>query len=255
VEDNLGDWRIDAVVTLASHLTSAYPGGPSFTPGDHAYICCGGQVNNRGIVNFIAPSPVALALNTSWNAALSAERLKEQIAWQSTPSPDGLVPSVTQEALTTLYDFFEQAMISVFFAYQSLEAFANDKIVGSGGGKIEIQRRDKNLSFDRREAERSLSTAEKLGDVVPKIIGIESPKGIAVWQRFRELEQARDEVVHLKNQTLVSSGTKNESRVLFQLLETDNRIWPQNALKLLLVYFVDGYSPRWAKALQSKIRI
>ncbi len=103
--------------------------------------------------------------------------------------------------------------------------------------------------------ERTLSTAEKLGDVVPKIIGIESPKGVAVWQRFRELEKIRDEVVHLKNQTLVSSETENESRVLFQLLETDNRIWPQNALKLLLTYFISDQLPRWVKALQSRISI
>ena len=254
MEDNLRDWRIDAVLTLASHLTSAYPGGPSFTPGDNAYLCCGGRVNNLGMVNFIAPSPVALAINISWNAALSAEKLKKQIVWQSTPSPDGPIPSVSQEALTTLYDFFEQAMISVFFAYQSLEAFANDKIVGSGKSKIEIQRKDKNLSLDRREAERTLSTAEKLGYVVPKIIGIESPKGVAVWQRFRELEKIRDEVVRLKNQTLVSSETENESRVLFQLLETDNRIWPQNALKLLLTYYSDQL-PRWIKALQSRLSI
>lgn len=247
------DWRVGAVTRLAEDLQPTQPGGAIAKAGSRLFLSCLGDGGQFGRVGFIAPSPVALAMNLSLSASRTGEALKPTFKLKDSPSPEGLVKTVELQSSTALYDYFEYAMVSVFFAYQALESFSNDEIFRKASEPIEIKIRKKTETLTRREAERKLSTSEKLGTLLPNILNIPTMKGKALWEKFRELEEVRDNVAHLKNQTVhdASRNTENE-KVLFTLLANDLARWPRIAM-YILEYFIRGSQPDWFKELQKHV--
>lgn len=245
------DWRTAVLARFASPLPAAYPGGPSFGTGSLAILTCLGEAGPLGIVSFLAPSPVALAMNIAHSAAKQAEELKQAFVYADTPSPTGPAKRIT--VTNSLFDYFEKAMVTVFFSYQAIEAFCNEEIFRSSPNAIEVKIKKKKEALDRREAEKRLSTSEKLGQVLPKILSIPTMKGKAVWQRFRDLESVRDEVVHLKNQTVVDNDPSKEvERILFRLIAEDTRSWPKITMEVL-DYFVREPIPEWYEYLKNRV--
>lgn len=143
-------------------------------------------------------------------------------------------------------------MVAVFFAYQALEAFCNDEIFRKAPEHINIKIKI-NETLTRREAERKLSTREKLGTSLPAILGVPAIKGTAQWQSYCELESVRNDVVHLKNQTVrsVSGGAESE-KVLFTLLSNDLVRWPRSA-RDILSYFVLEPEPDWFAEIKHRV--
>jgi hypothetical protein len=107
-------------------------------------------------------------------------------------------------------------------------------------------------TFSPREAERKLSTLEKIGTVLPDIFKVPSPKGKAVWQRFRDLQKVRNAVVHLKNQIIMSSETPDERYVLFHMLDSQIFQYPESAYSIIEYFFQSRELPHWAKLFRQK---
>lgn len=244
------DWRTSVFATLAKALPAAYPGGPSHEAGSRLLLTCLGDAGTLGKLAFVAPSPAALSLSLAHKAALDASPLMEKLKFTEAVSPEGLIRHVSIESASTLFDFFELSMVSVFFSYQALEAFCNDEIFRKAPEPIELNLKKGVNKFTRREAERQLSTADKLGTLLPKILSMPTPKGKTIWEGFRQLEDARDNVVHLKNQT-VNDPNNNSEKVLFTLLAKQPLYWPKVANDLLS-YFISEPVPNWYKELKSR---
>ena len=130
------DWRIAAAAPLAVALPAAYPGGPSFEAGSRLLLSCSGAAGPLGVVSFVAPSPVALAMNIAHSAAQQAEALKRSFKYMEAQSPIGPVRHIT--STTELFDYFERSMVTVFFSYQAIEAFCNEEILRISPAAIEV---------------------------------------------------------------------------------------------------------------------
>ena len=230
---SIDDWRIDAAANLAP------------PDGRRVYLTCTGDAGALGQIAFFAPSPVALALNTSYAAALEAESHKQNLEFREVPSPDGPMRLVSSTAISHLYDSMEKSMVAVFFAYQALEAFCNDQLFKSPVDSIRMSDKREERVIDRREAERTLSTSEKLGEVLPVVLNVPTPKGTVIWQDFRSLEDMRDAVVHLKNQTVRHHDQSKEPHQTFvYMIAADARRWPRIAVATIR-HFISGTTPDW----------
>jgi hypothetical protein len=61
------------------------------------------------------------------------------------------------------------------------------------------------------------TSAEKVGKIVPEILGIESPKKFPIWGSFLNLQKVRDNIIHQKQS--LTKPNEIESGFLKTLLE------------------------------------
>lgn len=246
-DGDVGDWRIAAAARLAQDLPAAYPGGPAHKAGTPVYQTSLVKTEQGELVGFTTPSAVALALNLAIRASQEAARLFSGVSYREVLTPDGMGRSVVQAGSPVLYDFFEQCMLSAVFSFQALEAFCNQIILRELTQAMEVKRRDKRVTLAPIEIERQLSTNEKLAQVVPKIRKLPTPKGKAVWEPFKRLQEARDATVHLKGSDQYST---DRDSLFFQFLSHRAAEFPKSAADMIRYFYPikDGW-PRWLHRL------
>ncbi|MCU1311418.1 MAG: hypothetical protein JWO20_2543 [Candidatus Angelobacter sp.] len=203
----------------------------------------------RGDISYVTPNPAALALNSALKAAAMAETLRSFL--ETTPS---VAPSGEQgmqyrnDCLTSLYDFFEHSMISVTMSFQSLELFANAIIGRRAKGNVRAKHRKLERDFAPSEAERALSTEEKLSQVIPKLMNVRNPSGTSVWNALKDLQKARDSAVHLKSLDMYTNYESMDLQTLFFVfLNEDIRQYPGKALTVINHFYAQA-QPRWLAA-------
>jgi len=174
-----------------------------------------------------------------------------RLTYDSVLTPDGRGRSVSKARTGELFDFFEQCMITVTFSFQALEVYSNHTISRHLRNSMEIKRGKNTLLLTPSELERQLSTDEKLGSVLPKIRKVPTPKGKAVWDKFKVLKDTRDATVHLKSQDMRASSKSGKEHLFFQFLNVDPSRFPQAAEEMVR-YFERGKTPRWLSALDIK---
>ncbi len=192
------DWRCQMVVRLAAPTT--LPGSSTSLPtgavgkgvAEIDYKC--------GRVVFPIPNATALFFNLS-NRHYKSARVTSQ---RFSSSPD--LQSLTDE---DIFSYLEDVMASVVFAYTALEAFANEEIPDDFVHTITKSKCSE--VFNKSQIERSLSLQIKLGDILPAITGITSPKGTKVWQDFVALEELRNSIIHMKTMDRQHVGYSNQS--------------------------------------------
>jgi len=199
MDDGLGDWRKAAVSRIQKDVPAAYPGGPSHSAGDPVVLTSLVRTKSGDLIGFTTPSAAAMALDVSIQARNRAREIHKRIEYTSVPTPFGSGRHVSSPE-GDLYDFFESCMTSATFAYLAIEVFCNFKIGRSGRAHHIVRRKGKPLKVEAAEAERRLSTGEKLGQVLPALTGVPTPSGTVLWERFLELEAARDSIVHMKHE-------------------------------------------------------
>lgn len=243
MEDGFGDWRIHTVLTLDENNFHPRTGAP-LKAGDPVYLQTSTTTDRSKLIGFITPSSTALALSIAMNASKKAKELKEEIKYTEIRTPLGKALSVSPENVGVLYDFFEQCMISITFSFQALETLCNWDI--SVSDKISfpflLKRGKEEESFNSiEELERHLTTEEKLNLILPKILGIESPKGKGVWANYKKLKRARDSIVHIKSKDQYPNKEINkdvdESSLFFLFLNQDARFFPKTAIELILYFY------------------
>lgn len=118
--------------------------------------------------------------------------------------------------LTRLYNYFEHVQSSVIAIYTAVESLSNIAIPHD----FKLERKNsKGITevWDKHSIERWYKTSEKLSDILPKVLKIESPKELPVWSKFRCLEDIRNDIIHQKTST--KSETDVDSKFLRKLLE------------------------------------
>jgi len=239
--DNLGDWRIDSVSTLAQSVGGVPVGSP-------IRLMSTAKHHKHNYLSFITPSAPALCLNVAIGAAALGEAIRPRLLLTPMVTPGGKRGSqVREESVSDLYYFFEQSIISVTMSFQAIEIFANAIIGRKATKSIVVKRKggvEKNLS--PTEAERDLSTEEKLGQVLPDILAVSSPRGNRAWQSFKRLKEARDATVHLKSRDIYTRNDVDRESLFFYSLNHDAREFPGNAIKIISHFFSKDL-PRWLR--------
>ena len=240
-EDNLGDWRIDSVTALAQN----YGGAPAGSP---VRLMSVAKHKKHKYLSFVTPSPCALCLNTAINAAALAEAIRPKLALTPSLTHDGQRGfQVNDASLADLYYFFEQSIVCVTLSFQAIEIFANAIIGRRAAQHIQVKRKGGvQKTLTPGEAERELSTEEKLGQILPTILGVPTPRGIRVWQHFKHLKEARDATVHLKSRDIYTGSRVDRESLFFYFLNHDAREHPGAALKVIS-HFFPLHQPRWLK--------
>ena len=241
IKDNLGDWRIDSVSTLAQSFGNAPIGSP-------VRLMSTAKHKNHNYLSFITPSGPALCLNIAIEAAALGEAIRPRLLLTPMVTHDGKRGfQIRDESVSDLYYFFERSIISVTMSFQAIEIFANAIIGRKAKENIVVKRRggvDKTLS--PTEAERELSTEEKLGQVLPNILGVSSPRGNRAWQSFKTLKDARDATVHLKSRDIYTRNDVGRESLFFYYLNQDARKFPSAAIKVISHFFPKDL-PRWLR--------
>ncbi|MEZ8252831.1 hypothetical protein AB4116_01010 [Vibrio splendidus] len=249
MKDELGDYRIAVVTTLTADVPAAFSGGPSYKAGTPLYQSSLVRNESNELISFILPSSTAMALNTSLKSAKRANKLRDSIEFRSVLTPDGKGLAVTNESNEALFDYFEECMVAVTFAFQTLELFCNHSISRHMTEGMEIKRNKGRLYMSPSELERQLSTEEKLALVLPKVLNKSTPKGKQPWEQYKKLKVARDSTIHMKytDQQVLSHDT-----LYFQFLNnTDVTIYAEAAINMLL-WFTSGTVPRWLEKLAAE---
>jgi hypothetical protein len=199
-------------------------------------------------LSFITPSGPALCLNIAMGAAALGEATRPRLLLTPMVTHDGKRGfHVRDESVSDLYYFFEQSIISATMSFQAIEVFANAIIGRKATKNIVVKRKggvEKNLT--PTEAERDLSTEEKLGQVLPNILTVSSPRGNRAWQSFKVLKHARDATVHLKSRDIYTRNDADRESLFFYYLNHDAREFPSAAIKVISHFFPKDL-PRWLR--------
>jgi len=250
-DDGFGDWRIQVVTTITKDVPAAYPGGPSHKAGAPVYLVTPALDATGRMVSFTTPSPVAMALSIAHEAARQARKLRPTIAFTDVVTPRGPGRNVATENLPHLYDYFQYCMITVTFCFQAIEAFCNQSIADKLTGTFKLKRKKGHIGANAEKLQRIASTEEKLGDVVPLILGVSSPKGTAVWDEFLSLKHARGSTVHLKRDEVQPKGLGRHS-LFHEFFNQEVDRYVRATLNIIQLLLDPAKPPRWfvlAKAM------
>jgi len=88
-----------------------------------------------------------------------------------------------------LFDYFERCFVAVVFSVQALEAYSNYKIAMALDRPYTLERRGELVELPPQEVERQASLDEKLGAILPDLLGRPSPKGTAEWGSYVQLRR------------------------------------------------------------------
>ncbi len=233
------DWRIKAIAALAKPFSSPWTGGTY--PVGTAVIKVSSMEAEGNRFRFCVPSAPALFLDLSKKSYKEAARLKSQ------PNFFNIQPDKVQQFEDTLlFDFLEQMMASIVFAYSSIESFTNSSIPEGYIHKVPKKDPGSIEEYTKERIERYFSLEKKL-ELLPLwsvAEGVKSPKGTKLWQRFQALEVLRDRIIHLKSADLeAESPTNPEPQSIWQELVKMPETF-QSAYDLLS-YYVGSKPPRW----------
>ncbi|MGR3319431.1 MAG: hypothetical protein ACUZ8O_13260 [Candidatus Anammoxibacter sp.] len=238
-KDDLGDWRLQAVSTLAKPFKSPYT-GKEYPVGTKVNLTTVAQYDKKRTLSIPTPNATAMFLNIAYKFNVMA---KNMITIKDNIELNNKALSFCREE--DAIDYVEYLCASVVFAYNALEAFANEEIPE----KIIFRqkRRDNKFveEYTKEQIERNLSTDVKFDKVLPEIFGIKSPKGKKIWQEYAKLKRVRDRIIHLKSADRRSSEPADKT-IWNLLLHTS---LPNMAVvaKQLIDYFACRLEkpPRW----------
>jgi hypothetical protein len=229
------DWRCHTVVRVAA--TTTVPGLGTLPVG--AVGKAVGIVDYKASrITFSIPDATALFLNLSKRHHEDAAAVSHKIP--VSPTPQDLEDD-------DAFAYLENIMASVVFAYTALESFANEEIPDDFIHTIE-KGRCKEL-YDKAQIEKYLSLEVKLGDILPVVCGVTSPKGSKSWEDYVALETLRHSIIHMKKSDREHIGYSSKSvwsRVIKEPL-------PQTfaVAKAIIAYFYKSRSlkPHWYENL------
>ncbi len=231
------DWRHRTVDTLAKDFTSPFTGILHKAGAPVSVITLvkhGDQELQIG-----DPSAPALFINASW--------ISYQASIKIHPFLHGSTLRQGIDQPTIAYDYLEAIMSAIIFAFTAIEAFANEEIPEDY--QYPTHRKSGiSIIFQKSSIERHIDLVEKLAIILPAVKQVPSPKGTKIWQDFRELNQIRDQIVHLKTLDRLTSKVGNlyPNSIWSRLLAPNQPNYPLIA-KNMITTFADQEKYSWLK--------
>lgn len=247
------DWRIQAMATTAMELPAAYPGGPAHPPGSTVVLVSQVTPAEGMPITFPVPSASALALGIAARAARAAAELRNELRFGTAVAPSGRVLTLSGAVTSHLFDYFEHCFVAVVFSIQALEAYCNYKISYTLKSNLTVERRGQEVVLSPLEAERELSTDEKLGGALPQLLRVPSPRGRTEWEAYVHLRRLRDATVHIKSHHQWSSSGEFEESPYAWFMQRSALTIPQPAIQLLR-YFAADHEQRWLEGAERLLR-
>lgn len=230
------DWRYWKATEIVEDFTSPYT-GKTYKAGTPIATTSGIRHGDREI-RIGDPSAPALFLNQAHKSHQEAMKIHPFIL-------EKWPPDIDEEPTVMAYDYLEYTMSSVIYSHTAIESFANETIPE----KIQYkEERNSGLAVvrDKEWVERNKSLTDKLGDILPRELEIESPRGLQVWEGYVELRRFRDRIIHMKSSDRETA--KNE--ILFpesiwsDLTNPEIPDFPLIA-KSIISYFLRNNEPHW----------
>lgn len=232
------DWRYRVVTTLAEDFKSPWTG---ILHKKGASVSLSTSVRHgRRTIGIGDPSAPALFLSQSYKAYELSQKNHPFII----ENPDTL----GDELSAFVYDYLEQIMASIIFAYTAIEAFANEEISEDYVYESEMHSSEILIAYQKDSIERRISLDEKLGSILPKTKKLSTPKGLKIWADYVELKRLRDRIVHLKSRDRAHSKANDlfPDSIWSQLLHPKQLNYPLVAKKMML-HFVKEEKYHWLK--------
>ncbi len=186
------------------------------------------------------PSAPALFLSQSHQAYINALHIH--------PFEKG--PLIGDESTVSkiVYSYLEYISASIIFAYTALEVFANEEIPEKFMFETKKTMTKLSIAHSKKSIERYISLDDKLGSVLPKAIGVSSPRGLAIWSKFVDLRRLRDRIIHLKSEDRQVSKVNNlyPKTIWSELMAPDQPYFPLIA-KNMMLHFRDKDQTHWLK--------
>lgn len=128
----------------------------------------------------------------------------------------------------------------MIFSYISIEGLTNAVIPDDY--KLERKNERGILEvWNKENIERWMSTSEKVGIILPKILKSTDVKSESFWSNFKELEKLRNSIVHQKT---IENGTRLEASLYHEMLKSNVFDKIQSSLKVIdFFYKLDSAHP------------
>lgn len=241
----LGDWR------LSNPLWIVEMGGQRFDAPRAMHQVTVLASKKRSLV-FKTPSGVALHLSSAWRTANAAAEILPTLRWTSSRQPGSQEKSLASEDTSALYDYFELSISACISSFSAVEALCNLEMANRCVFPLDVSRKGRNKPAERfldlADAERRLSTDEKLKYVVPRVMGVADISGKAPWNAYVNMKRVRDEVTHFKRSTQARLyGSFHEPTALHDLLDRDPRWMPRCAVEICQHMYGAMDEPRWLR--------
>jgi hypothetical protein len=154
-------------------------------------------------------------------------------------------------------------MVCVSFSYIALEVYCNEELSINENNLIdhEVRGRDgrKKVKKPAKHWEERASTEDKLGLILPQHMDTFTPKGTKVWEDFRALQKARNDIIHPKsivtNPRVRSLGDVPRASVFYTFLSDDILKYPRSAVRMILHFATHRYIPSWLVAPMKALEI
>lgn len=228
------DWRYRVSTELAE---DAYLDGKLLKKGTPVSLTTFVKYGKREI-SFGDPSPQALFLSQSYKAYQLAMAIHPFLIQQWPPSG-------TSDPSMQVYDYLEQIITAITFAYTALETFANQEIPKNYVYEEKLKS-GLLIPRDKEWIERYLNLNVKLSIILPEVLGKPMPKGTTLWNRFKNLEKLRNRIIHLKPSDHQHSTAMNmyPKSIWSDLLNPKPQNYPLTA-KNLIAHFRGSELENW----------
>lgn len=190
-------------------------------------------------IEFSTPNLISMFINVSHKAFIESTNTYRKFI--KPKLGNGKTAEFKDDELTQLYDYLEAVKISVIFAYNSIEAFANISIPDDFKYENKNNRGIKEI-WDKEAIQRWMTTSEKLTNILPELRNLGNPKGEKFWSDFKNLEQLRNDIIHPK----LGSEELNTSNTIHKKFFNEEVFkWIKSTGDVLRFYCQGEYTERY----------
>ena len=166
------------------------------------------------------PNDIALYSNIATSNLKDAMQIYEQKLF---PNKRITLVSLQPNEHAIFYDYFEKITVSIIFAYSSIETLANIFIPFD----FKIKKKEKSgvvKIWNKEAIERTYTLRDKLKVVLTNVLKTSEPEKEKWWVLFIELEEIRNELIHVKPSKSEERFSKLLTKKIFTIIETHQEI-------------------------------
>lgn len=234
------DWRLQVISTLAKPFTSPETGHthPIGTPVSVVSLV---KYKDEAL-SFKLPNTTALFLDFAYQLWAESESVIDDSKFTKRTKIKNQELFVSDDE--EFFNLIEMRMGAIVFAYTAIESFTNEQIPNEYIFKLERDDRKCIESYNKEQIEKNINLETKLCLVLPDILGIKSPKGGKLWNKYKTLKDLRDRIIHMKSVDKKSSGPE-EKTIWRELLSLSNSNFAIVAKEIIAYYILEKNIPRW----------